>query len=125
MSKIRAKIAFSLDYSKRGGEPIIETISLKTKVTNLSDENIQCWCEIEGANKVGFYGGEHSWDLQPKGESGGHIWLDQLIDPSQDAKLVVKFSYNSWIAGEVGDRVSNIPVKYRWEADRARLVADY
>ncbi|MCK5018662.1 MAG: hypothetical protein KAS32_16495 [Candidatus Peribacteraceae bacterium] len=123
--KVRAKLTVDLYYKKSFGKIRKNTLTLRSKVTNMCDENLQCWCNIGGANDVAWYGGMHSWDLQPDSVSSGHIKLSELINIYKDCELTINFSYNTWIEGEVGERINNIPLKFKWDAERIRFIYNY
>lgn len=55
---------------------------------NHSKKSLQCWCKLnvkiygKSIPSSGFYGGQHSFDLQPFGGGNGHFDIQNLLSPA-------------------------------------------
>ena len=134
--KIRASLTIKLKKGKtRLGIIDRSKNVLITKIKNFCDENIQCWCEISALDDSellpgnGWYNKDHSWDLQPFGESSGHVKLFNLFasfdrsgETHKEIKFLVKFSYQVYGKEEVFE---NVPLKFKYHWKRNKLIYDY
>ena len=113
-------------------------------VKNHSKLSLQCWCKInatvygQSVSLPGFYGTEHSWDIQPYGKGTGNFLIREILakakrnvdemkekasgdDPKKQLYLEIDFWYTTF---DKKITIENPRISYYFDFTRERMILD-